>query len=245
MHTSLSHGRRALMCLALACCAAPALAADTVVVNGKSVPADVRVISGSAYVRLADIAKALGMTVVKRPDGKYELTVAGGANQLNGVAHGKVGDVLFDGKWRFQVVSVQTPDTYTMKSGAELYDAVGLTTFDRPNRVVKPRSDNTLVVLQCRVSNGVNAKRTLWTAISDDRIHTAITDADGSSHPPVGYDFEGGPTQTQWLVPGASLNFAVLFSVPKNTQLKDLIFTLKNNQGDEKGNDVRVALSGG
>ncbi len=64
----------------------------------------------------------------------------------------------------------------------------------------------------------------------------------GSSYAPIGYDFTGAPTQTEWLLPGAQLTFPVLFSVPEGTKLKDLVFTLKNNQGDEKGTDVRVSL---
>jgi hypothetical protein len=228
--------------LALPSIAAPGTA-DTLVVNGKSASADIRTIAGSPYVKLADVAKALGMIVTKRPDGKYELTRAGGANQLQGMAQGKVGDVLFDGHWRFQVQSVTTPTAYTMKTAGEPYDNHDLSTFDRPNRVIKPTRGNSLVVLQCRATNGVNANRTLWTAISDDRIHTALASADGSSFPPIAYDFDGGPIQSKSLVPGAALNFAVLFSVPEGTQIKDLIFSLKNNQGDEKANDVRVTLT--
>lgn len=235
--------RLAALPAALALCAAPAMAADNIVVNGKDAAADIRTIGGSAYVKLADIAKALGMIVTKRPDGKFELTLAGGANQINGKAVGKVGDVLFDGKWRFQLIGVETPESYTMKTDAELYDFAGHTSFDRPTRLVRPSKGRTLVVMQCRVSNGVNEKRTLWTAVSDTRINTALADMDGSSHPPVGYDFEGGPIQSKWLAPGAALNFALLFSVPEGTKMKDLIFTLKNNQTDDKPNNIRVSLA--
>ncbi len=70
-----------------------------------------------------------------------------------------------------------------------------------------------------------------------------MADSDGSSHVPVAYDFSGGPIQSKSLLPGAALNFAVVFSVPEGTKVKDLVFTLKNNQGDEKGNDVRVSLA--
>ena len=232
----------AALSLALPSTAAPGTA-DTLVVNGKPAPADVRIIGGSPYVKLADVAKALGMVVVKRPDGKYEITRAGGANQLQGVTQGKVGDVLFDGHWRFQVQSVTTPAAYTMKTAGEPYDSHDLSTFDRPNRVIKATRGNSLVVLQCRATNGVNGNRTLWTAISDDHIHTALTDTDGSSYPPIAYDFDGGPIQSKSLVPGAALNFAVLFSMPESAHIKDLIFSLKNNQGDDKARDVRVALT--
>lgn len=217
--------------------------AQTLILNGKTASTSVRVIGGSAYVKLSDMAKALNMIVVKRPGGGYEITPAGGANQIKGVTQGKIGDVLFDGKWRFQVESAETPDSYTLKTEAEPYDYSGLSTFDRPKRLVRPRAGNILVVLQCRVTNGVKEKRTLWTSISDERIRTALTDRDGSSHAPIIYDFDGGPIQSKWLTPGGTLRFALLFSVPQGTVLKDLIFTLKNNQTDDKGNDVRVALT--
>lgn len=233
----------AALSLALPTTAAPGTAADTLIVNGKSVPADIRTVGGSPYVKLADIAKALGMIVTKRPDGKYEITRPGGTNQLQGMAQGKVGDMLFDGHWRFQVQSIATPASYTMKTAGEPYDNHDLSTFDRPNRVMRSTRNNTLVVLQCRAVNGVHENRTLWTAISDNRIHTALTDTDGSSYPPIAYDFDGGPIQSKQLAPGAALNFALLFSVPEGTHLKDLIFSLKNNQGDDKANDVRVTLT--
>lgn len=66
---------------ALALCAAPALAGDTLVMNGKIASTDVRTVGGSTYVKLSDVAKALGMVLVKRPGG-YELTKAGGADQV-------------------------------------------------------------------------------------------------------------------------------------------------------------------
>jgi hypothetical protein len=65
----------------------------------------------------------------------------------------------------------------------------------------------------------------------------------GTSYAPIGYDFEGSPIQSKRLVFGASLSFPILFSVPQDTRVKDLIFTMKNNQTSEPGNDVRVSLA--
>ena len=235
---------RAVTLLVLSTAAAAsshAQAPRKLILNGKTASTNVRVVNGTPYVSLADVARALGMIVVKRGDG-YEITRSGGANQVEGVTQGKIGDVLFDGKWRFQVLRVETPDSYTLKTQAEAYDYAGLTTFDRPNRVLRPSKGYTLIVLQCRATNAVKEKRTLWTAVSDERIRTALADGEGSSHAPVLYDFEGGPIQSKWLIPGAALNFGLVFSVPQGTRPKDLLFTLKNNQTDEKGNDVRVSL---
>jgi hypothetical protein len=43
-------------------------------------------------------------------------------------------------------------------------------------------------------------------------------------------------------VPGAKTDFTVLFAVPEGTKLKDLIFTLRTIDGNDKGNDARVSL---
>lgn len=253
--------------------AAPAAAGDTLVIYGKTVSTDVRSLDGSAYVNLADVAKALGMTLVKGPGG-YELTKgpggskvsdvaavlgallakhprgeeiqkAGGANQVQGVAQGKIGDQLFDGRWRFQVLSLETPEAYTMKVPSvepSSYPA-DLLEFDRTTHVVRPKAGYKLVVLQCRMANGQKSTQAFWLARKD--VNTALADTQAESHPPVAYDLEGAPAQSQPLLPGAKAEFAVLFIIPRAAQVKDLVFTLKNNDSSQKGNDVRVSLLSG
>src|SRR5215211_7802906 len=116
-HTMMPHGKSwRIESLALplsVLISTSALAGPSLVMNGKVASTNVRTIDGSAYVKLADVAKALGMVVVKRGDG-YEIKKAGGANPIQGVLQGKIGDVLFDGKWRFQALEVQQPESYTM-----------------------------------------------------------------------------------------------------------------------------------
>ena len=224
--------------------ALPALAGDTLLLNGKTASNDVRHIAGSAYVKLEDVAKALGMVVIKRADGKYELTKAGGTNQVQGVAQGKIGDMLFDGRWRFQVVSVQTPDTYTMKTPSvepTSYPADTLN-YDRTTHVLSAKAGYKLVVLACVLANGQKSTQTFWLGrVSGRNINNALADTVGGSHVPVGYDLEGAPIQSKPLLPGAKLPFSILFVVPQATEWKDIVFTLSNN--DSQGtNDVRVSL---
>jgi hypothetical protein len=209
--------------------------------NGKVASTDVRTISGGAYVKIADIARALGMTVVQRGN-TYEIKKAGGANPIKGVTQGKIGDVLFDGHWRFQVISVTSPGSYVMKTPSDSYDNANLSTFDYKNRELRPAEGYRLVVVQCRATNGQNQKFPLWTAISDDKMNTALTDTDGGSHPPIAYDYEGSPTQTRALIPGAAITFPILFVVSQDTKIKDLVFTLHSN-GNDVYNDVRVSLN--
>jgi hypothetical protein len=226
---------------------APARAATTLggqhlIINGKSIAADVRVINGSAYVKLTDAAKALGMTVARRPGG-YELTRTGGANQVEGVVQGHIDEVLFDGRWRFQVLAVETPEAYTVKtpsvepSSHPLY----LLKFDPATRVLRAAPGYKLVIIQCRMANGQKSTQTFWIGHRD--VNNALADSQGGSHVPVGYDLDGAPIQSKPLLPGARTDFALLFSVPAHVQVKDLVFTLRNNDFSQEGNDVRVSLS--
>ena len=215
--------------------------AGTLVIDGRSTPADVRTIGGTAYVRLSDVARALNMTVASRGAGRYELTKSGGANGIGGRT-GRVGDTLFDGRWRLTVLSVDFPDQYPMKTDAELYNEGDKARLARASRIVTAGRNYGLVVVKLRVANGTKAKESLWTALSDSRVHTAIADTDGASHPPVAYDFAGAPIQTAPMLPGAGMTFSVVFSLPNDAKPKDLIFTLLRNDGADKGADVRVSL---
>ncbi|MDQ3813214.1 MAG: hypothetical protein M3347_04605 [Armatimonadota bacterium] len=224
----------------IAATTAPVWAGPKLVMNGKTASTDVRVIKGKVFIPAADVAKALGMVVVKRGD-DYEIKKAGGANPIKGVLQGKVGDVLFDGKWRFQVLKVETPDTFTMKSNSVPdYNAYkSIAEFDIPTRLFRPQTGYKLVVLSCRVTNAVNQQRALW--VFQPETHNALADMSGTSHPPIAHDFEGAPHQSKPLLPGAKLDFALVFSVPTDTRLKDLVFTLRTIS--EPGNDVRVSLT--
>jgi len=227
--------------LILTASAACVWADQNLVVNGKIASTTVRTIDGTPYVKVSDIAKAFSMTLMKRPGG-YEIAKPGGANQVQGL-QGKIGDLLFDGRWRFQVLSVSQPEAYTMKTPdnePSSYPADTLN-FDRKTQVVRPKPGYKLVVIQCRISNGQKSKQTFWLAAKDG--NNALADRQGESYAPVGYDLEGAPIQSKPLLPGAKTEFPILFSVPQNVEPKDLVFTLRNNDFTQKGNDVRVSLT--
>lgn len=230
-----------LCVLACAVAVTPAGAQTKLTLDGKAVSTDVRTIDGSAYVKIGDMARALGLVVVKRPGG-FDLQKPGGANQIQGVTQGKIGDTLFDGKWRFTVLGVQTPDSYTMKVPSVEPSSYPADTidYDRKTRVVTAKAGYKLVVVACRMANGQKTTQTFWLGHND--VNNALADGQGASHAPVGYDLEGAPIQSAPLLPGAKADFAMLFSVPAGTQIKDLVFTLSNNDHSQKGNDVRVSL---
>ncbi|MCA1597311.1 MAG: DUF4352 domain-containing protein [Chloroflexi bacterium] len=235
-----------IFALAAGLSAAPAMAAGALVLNGKIASTDVRTLNGSAYVKLSDLAKALGMNITRRSDGNYELATAGGANQVEGLRQGKIGDVLFDGRWRFQVLSVEMPDSYTMKTAGDTPSSWprDIIEFDTPTQVLRAKPGYKLVVVNCRMRNGQKTSQTFWLAeLPGNNVNTAITDKNGQSYAPVGFDLRGGPNQSGQMLPGAKEEFPILFSVPKDAEVRDLIFTLKNN-GEGEPHDVRVSLTG-
>ncbi len=237
-------GGGVLAVAALTLAAGPGRADGTLTMNGRVVSTDVRTLGGGAYVRLSDVAKALGMIVVKRPGG-YEITKASGANQV-GVTQGKVGDVLFNGQWRFRVLSVQTPETYTTKTPGIDLRGIDTIKYDEGVRFLRAAPGYKLVVVQCRVANGQKSPQTFWLGHND--VRKALTDTEGESYPPIGYDLEGAPIQSKPLLPGAGTSFPIFFSVPEATQIKDLVFTLRNNDfssGKALVSDVRVSLTEG
>ena len=156
---------------------------------------------------------------------------------------GKIGDVISDGQWRLQVMSVETVESYAMKTDAEPYEYKDLTNFDLTKRIFTPKTGSNLVIFQCRVTNAQKSPKRLWVAVSDNaNVRTALTDVGGISHTPIGYDFEGGPVQTKPLQPGETISFAVIFTVPQDVQLKELLFTLAANGQREQSKDVRISM---
>ena len=213
----------------------------TLKINGKVASGDVRTIEGKTYVPVGDVARALGMVVVKSRSGDYEIKKAGGTYQVQDLS-GQLGDVLFDGKWRLQVLSMTSPESFQMRTDAQPYGSDNSATYNQKTRVIRPINKYKLVVLKVRVTNGQKTTQTLWTAINDRNTRTALTDDNGQSHAPIDYDYEGAPNVTKPMIPGASMTFPIIFSVPANANPKDFVMTLKNNDSFARGNDARVAL---
>ena len=215
-------------------------------VGGKTASTDIRIIDGRPYVPLSDMAKAMKGSAVKHKGGGYEITlpsvdtttpeagavVAGGANEVKGT-QGKIGQVLFNGKWRFSVLSIDHAASYDSK-------------FLPDKQTFAPAGDTEeLVIVHCRMKNG--QKDTQMAMLSPVHPHhTGLADDQGQSYAPMGYDKRGGSSdEGPKLLPGAQTEFAILFSVPKKTVLKDLVFSIQNAYEDtpEGGTDVRISLA--
>lgn len=224
-----------------------AIASAHLTVGGHTVSTDIRVIDGRPYVPLADMARAMKGTAVRHAGGSYEIQTgrtdttttdeaaapvkAGGANEVHGT-RGKIGQMLFTGKWRFLVVGVERASTY---------DSL----FLPDKQTFAPKGDTEeLVIVRCRLKNGQKeASTAMLSAIHPHNI--ALTDEQGQSYAPTDFDKRGGSTdEGPSLLPGAQTDFAALFSVPKGVVLKDLVFSLQNAYEDtpDGGTDVRISL---
>lgn len=217
-----------------------AAAGTKLYMDGKLASSRVVVVDGRAYVPVVDVAQALGMVVGEAEDG-YSLTREGGANQVEGVAQGGVGDELFTGKWRFQVLKME-------RAGQQYQER-----HYQQERTIKPNgADEELIVLNCRVKNATDEA---VSPILTERLpgNTALADDAEHSYAPIDYDARQEINKTQSyaasaLLPGAASEFALVFSVPKGTTLKALVFSLMaypNDVGKDEHTDVRVHLAAG
>jgi hypothetical protein len=197
-------------------------------VNGNLASSHLVQLNGTSYVPVKDVAAALQWTLEKTSRG-LELNQAGGANQVNGIV-GKVGDTLFNGYARFQVVKVVRGKTYTNQ-------------FSGDNQQVTPIPDSgDLVVVIIHAKNGLNNSITFMLPGGGD---TALTDTDGHSYTPRSGMSMDIPSRGVSVLPGAGFDFALTFDVPQSAQLGDLVYQLSlggtGSFGSEK-KKFRVSL---
>jgi len=150
----------------------------------------------------------------------------GGANQVKGT-NGKIGDWFFTGKWRFCAVKVVRTQSYK-----DVYWA-------SPGTWSPTSPNDDLLAIYCTIKNGMNtsSEPALVTQGMASQV-TAVGDDQGESFAPYHIDSRNGA-----LVPGAAKKFVILFSVPKDAKLTDLIFSIYAF-GDTKPVNVRVSLAG-
>jgi len=205
-----------------------AIAASTLTpklyMNGAVASSNLLTKNGVTYAPIGDVAKALGMTVVKRADG-FEIKPAGGANMLIGLT-GKVGDTLFDGNFQFKVVEVYRGPLWKKR-------------FDPSGGEVAPNGEkDDVLAIVCRIKNGM--KKTVTVGLPGG-TNTAVTDMDEHSFQPftgLAVDIHG---RGETVLPGATLDFALTFTIPKTAELKDLVYQLSVFENVKQTN-FRVSL---
>ena len=165
-----------------------------------------------------------------------------GANQVQGL-EANVGQMLFDGNWRFQVLNIQSSDSYKLKVPATAPDYAkynGLAEYDPTTYTFTPKEGNTLISVDCLAKNGQHAMQQL--DFYSNQQNTAITDDQENAYTPIAFDMvASSPWTTRNLLPGSGEKITILFAVPKGTNPQDLLVTLKN-WNDREGRDIRVHL---
>lgn len=196
-------------------------------------------VGGTVMVPLADVAKALGLSVVKTKTG-YALTKDGGANQVEGL-RGKLGETLFNGKWRFTALNSREVPSYTLETKAATdYGTINPVAEIRGTSYA-PKPGYRFLVFRCQVKNGQRTAQQLWWFQND--VHTALASAEGESFPPILTDIASEAFQSKPLLPGAKLDFNLVFCVPISVNPRELVFTLRTIS--DKGSDVRISLTEG
>jgi hypothetical protein len=233
----------AWMSLVLAIAISPAAAQlkvsneKTLLINETIASERLQRVGDSVMVPIADVAKALGLSIVKTKTG-YALIKDGGANQVEGI-RGKLGETVFDGKWRLTVTNPREVASYTLETKTA-------TDYGLINPIAKingttyePKPGYRLLVYRCEVKNGQKSAQQLWWFQND--THTALADASGESFPPILTDIASEAFQSKPLLPGAKLEFNLIFCVPSSANPRELVFTLRTIA--DKGSDVRISLA--
>lgn len=198
--------------------------ASQLFINGDLASSGVIERNGISYVPVKDVAAALHMSTTKTSRG-IELVAAGGANQIEGIT-GKIGDVLFNGYVRFQVLKVLRQPTYTRQ-------------FSPDTGPVMPiGAGNDLVIVVCRMKNATQKASTPGLV---GGLANALTDTEGHSYEPRR---TSDLPVAQDLLPGAAVDFALIFEVPPRAKLQDLVYEANLVYGSEK-KKFRVSLGDG
>jgi hypothetical protein len=204
------------------------------VLNGAALSTQVRVVEGRPYAPLADLARAMNMGMVKKPYG-YAFSPLAGPSRVGGPHPGKRGEELSTGKWGFKVLGVQETEEYLPRY--------------LPNReVIRPAGvGDTLIAVQCRIRNLQKERQKISFDEGSSSGNTSLMDDQEHSYTPYKFDVHHveSPPSAQAL-PGSVVDFAVIFSVPKGTKAKELVYTLQkydDRYTSETGTDVRITLS--
>ncbi len=220
---------------AIGATAAWAAANYTLNINGSVVSTAARSINGQMYVPVKDVAKALNMKVSVSGN-SIKLLPAGGTYQVANKLQGKLGEELFSGKYGFKVLSVDRTKSYNYRF---------VNSYQRDEKL-EAEGKEELVIVNCRLKNGTSQKDEFAFSARDYGMNTSLTDLDAQSYQPTAYDVmadESAPLG-KYALPGASINFSIIFRVPPDTKLKDLVFSTVRyaERGDKKSTDFRVAL---
>jgi hypothetical protein len=146
---------------------------------------------------------------------------------------GKFSDELSTVQWGFQILRIAQADVYVER-------------YYQKKRIIRPEGPNDiLIIIDARLKNLL--QETQSPLLTERKPgNTGLIDIQGHSYQPLDYDARQeqdkiGSYAGARLLPGAVADFALIFSVPKGTKPKALVFTL-NDYPTFKGTDVQISL---
>lgn len=146
----------------------------------------------------------------------------------------RLGNEVSTAQWIFEVINITETDEYTER-------------YYQKERIIRPQGKNdTLIVVDARLKNRL--RQTQSPVLTERKPgNTGLIDYEGRSYQPVDYDARQAEDKTQSfagasVLPGAVMDFALVFSVPKGTKPKTLIFTAGNYLDSSSNKDLEVSL---
>jgi hypothetical protein len=214
------------------------------IVNNKTTITDVQMIGGQAYAPLRDVAKAFEMQLTKSGN-NYKLAPEGGASQV-GSKTVRIGQEVFDGRWRMVVNKVERVSEYRLISTKPYYvdisDYHDITGGNAEGEVVKPKKGY-LMLAHIRIKNGMKQKAKFGMS---EKGNTAIIGEGEKTFAPLIFDTESDGNATRDLLPGSAIEIKILFAVPDSFKPTAIIFTLAQYMNQythpEENTDVRILL---
>jgi hypothetical protein len=216
----------------------------SLVVNNKTIVTDIQTIGGQSYLPLKDVAKAFEVVITKEGS-VYKLAPEGGANQVGNKVV-RVGQEIFDGRWRLVVNKVERVSEYRLTSTkpytVDFSDYHDITGGNGKEEVIKPKKGY-LLVAHIRLKNGMKQKAKFGMS---EKGNTAIIGEGEKTFTPLIFDTESDGNATRDLLPGSAIEVKILFAVPNDFKPTAMIFTLAKymNQYEhpEENTDIRILL---
>lgn len=172
------------------------------------------------------------VSVPKLPEGslpkKDEAVVAPSATSRS-----ELGDEVSTAQWIFKVRNITETDEYAER-------------YYQEARIIRPQGKNdTLIVIDARLKNRL---RKAQSPVLTEREpgNTGLIDYEGRSYQPLDYDARQASDKIMSyagasILPDAVADFALVFSVPKGTKPRTLIFTASTYL-DNGTKDVAISL---
>ena len=191
-----------LFIIGLAAAAVSSSDPSTLRFNDSTASTDVVMKNGHAYVPVSAVAKLLNATVVAEGS-TFKFVPLDNSRQVNG-NEGKVGEMVRLGYSNITVTKVDSGATYKAKFGGSDFTA------DAGKKVV---------AIDIHIQNST-LKQQLCPVLGGDK--TALADTMGRSYTASSFsDFQARAVD---LLPGAATDFTLVFNVPADIELKDLVY---------------------